>query len=182
MKGKEIKYYKKDEILDIEKIIEEYSAYVYKIIENMTVSKLSNEDIEEIISDTFFVLWKNKEKLEEERIISSYLAGITRNLVKEKFRTIKVNFDIDDYKNNILDSKQMDMVYEEREQTSIIEKIVGNMKKEDINIFNMYYYSGMKIKEISNKLNVSEFKIKSKLYRIRKKIRKEFKEGGYSNE
>lgn len=182
MEGKEIKYYKNDGILDIEKIIQEYSAYVYKIVTNISLNKLSNEDIEEIISDTFFILWKNKEKLDEERMISSYIAGITRNLVKEKFRNIKINDDIEDYKNNILDFRQIDMIYEEREQSNIIEEIVKKMKKEDINIFNMYYYSGMKIKEISKKLNVSEFKIKSKLYRIRKKIRKEFKEGGYSNE
>lgn len=182
MEGKKIKCYKKDKALDIEKIIEEYSAYVYKIVTNISLNKLSNEDIEEIISDTFFILWKNKDKLYEDRLISSYIAGITKNLIKEKFRKVKINSNIEDYENNILDFRQIDMIYEQREKISVIEKILKSMKKEDIDIFNMYYYLGMKIKDISNKLNVSEFKIKSKLYRIRKKIRKEFKEGGYSNE
>ena len=38
----------------------------------------------------------------------------------------------------------------------------------------------MKITEISKKLNISEFNVKSRLYRIRKKLKKELEKGGYS--
>ena len=67
----QIKKYKNNNELDLEKIIDEYSRYVYKIIKNMAI--LSDEDTEEIISDTFFILWKNKEKLNEEKLLSSYI-------------------------------------------------------------------------------------------------------------
>jgi DNA-directed RNA polymerase specialized sigma24 family protein len=56
------------------------------------------------------------------------------------------------------------------------------MKKIDIEIFELYYYSAMNYNEISNALNISEFSIKSKLFRIRRKIRKELLKGGYSDE
>ena len=69
MKNKnEIREYIKNDELDLEKIIDEFSGYVYKIIDNM--ASLSDEDIEEITSDTFFILWKNKEKLDEEKLLS----------------------------------------------------------------------------------------------------------------
>ena len=55
-----IEKYKNNQKLDLEKIIAEYSGYVYSIIKNMTNEYLSNEDVEEIMSDTFFILWKNK--------------------------------------------------------------------------------------------------------------------------
>lgn len=61
MKSK-IEKYKNNQKLDLEKIIDEYSGYVYSIIKNMTNEYLSNEYVEEIISDTFFILWKNTEK------------------------------------------------------------------------------------------------------------------------
>ena len=61
-KKKISEYYKNNE-LDLEIVIDEYSRYVYKIIENMAMQYLSKEDIEEIISDTFVVLWKNRNKL-----------------------------------------------------------------------------------------------------------------------
>lgn len=54
------------------------------------------------------------------------------------------------------------------------------MKEEDIEIFNLYYYSSMKIKEIARVLNIPEFKVKSRLHRVRKKIKKELEKGGYS--
>ena len=74
------------------------------------------------------------------------------------------------------------MLCEQREKIAIIDKTVKNMKKIDIEIFELYYYSSMKYNEISNALNISEFTIKSKLFRIRKKIRKELLKGGYSDE
>ena len=181
MKNKnEIKRYIKNEELDLEKIIDEFSGYVYKIIKNMAI--LSDEDMEEIISDTFFILWRNKEKLDKEKLLSSYIAGIARNLVKEKARVVNINVDISNYENVLQDCEKMDMICEQREKISIIENTVKSMKEDDIFIFNCYYYSSMKINEIANVLNVSEFNVKSRLYRIRKKIKKELVKGGYSDE
>ncbi len=182
MKKREIWQYKNNDNLDLEKVIDEYNAYVYTIIKNMARDNLSKEDIEEIVSDTFFILWKNKEKLDDEKLLSSYIAGIVRNLVKEKLRVININFDISDYENVIHDTIKLDMLCEQREKISNIESIVKQMKKQDILIFNLFYYSSMKISDISNKLNISELNVKSRLHRIRKKIKKEFLKGGYSDE
>ena len=174
-------YYKNNE-LDLKVIIDEYSGYVYKIIENMAIQYLSREDIEEIISDTFVVLWKNRDKLEKTKCLSPYIAGITKNLVKEKRRVINIHNDIADYENIIQDFFKIDMFCEQREKIAIIDKIVKNMKKIDVEVFELYYYSAMKYNEISNILNISEFSIKSKLFRIRKKIKRELLKGGYSDE
>ena len=154
---KQIKDYETNNEINLEEIIKEYSGYIKKIIENMSVQNLSKEDIEEITTDTFFIVWKNREKLDKEKLLSSYIAGIVRNLVKEKAREISINYDITDYENILSDLKNIDMIYEQREQID-------------------------RIKEISNILNISEFNVKSRLYRIRKKIKKELEKGGYSNE
>ena len=179
---KKIREYYKNNELDLEVIIDEYSGYIYKIIENMAIQYLSKEDIEEIISDTFVVLWKNRDKLDKTKDLSPYIAGITKNLVREKSRVINIHNDISDYENIIQDFFKIDMLCEQREKIAIIDKAVKNMKKIDIEIFELYYYSSMKYNEISNVLNISEFTIKSKLFRIRKKIRKELLKGGYSDE
>ena len=181
MKNK-IGKYKNNQELDLEKIIDEYSSYVRTIIKNMANDYLSSEDIEEIISDTFFILWKNTEKLEDDKMLSPYIAGITRNLVKEKSRVININFDISDYENTLQDNIKVDMIFEQREKVNILEKTIKELKEDDILIFNLYYYSSMKISEIAKALNISDFNIKMRLYRIRKKIKKEFSKGGYSND
>lgn len=179
MKSK-IENYKRNQKLDIEKIIDEYNGYVYTIIKNMSKEYLSDEDIEEIISDTFFILWKNTDKLKDDRVLSSYIAGITRNLVREKYRGININFDISDYENIIQDKIKVDMICEQREKIDILEKTVKRLKEDDILIFNLYYYSSMKISEIAKVLEITDFNVKMRLYRIRNKIKKEFSKGGYS--
>lgn len=181
MKSK-IEKYKNNQKLDLEKVIDEYSSYVYTIIRNMANEYLSQEDIEEIVSDTFFILWKNANKLEDDRILSSYIAGITKNLVKEKSRVININYDISEYENIIQDNVKVDMICEQREKVNILEKTVKQLKEDDILIFNLYYYSSMKISEISKALNISDFNVKMRLHRIRKKIKKEFSKGGYSDD
>ena len=179
---KKIKEYYKNNEIDLKKVIDEYSGYIYKIIENMSIQYLSKEDKEEIISDTFVVLWKNRERLDKSKDLSPYIAGITKNLVREKSRVINIHNDISDYENIIQDFFKIDMLCEQREKIAIIDKTVKNLKKSDIKIFELYYYSSMKYNEISNVLNISEFSIKSKLFRIRKKIKKELLKGGYSDE
>ncbi len=61
MNNKKIKEYIFENNLDIEKIINDYAGYVYTIIKNSGYS-FNNEDIEEISSDVFLTIWKNKEK------------------------------------------------------------------------------------------------------------------------
>ena len=61
---KEIKHYIKNNELDLEKIINEYSSYTATIINNMARDSLNNEDKEEVVSEVFFILWKNKNKLD----------------------------------------------------------------------------------------------------------------------
>ena len=72
MNKNKIGKYKESNNIDLEKLIDDYSGYVYTIIKNMAGNTLSNEDKEEIISDTFFVLWKNKNKIKEEKILKFF--------------------------------------------------------------------------------------------------------------
>lgn len=170
---KEIKQYIKNNELDLEKIINEYSSYIATIINNMASTNLSNEDKEEIISEVFFILWKNKHKLDVNKNLSSYIAGITRNLVKEYLRKIKIDVDISDYENNLYSYDKIDFLDTEIQEIRNIEKQLENMKEIDKTIFLDFYYSSKSIKDIAIEHNISEFSVKQRLYRIRNKIKKE---------
>lgn len=119
---KEIKHYIKNNELDLEKIINEYSSYTATIINNMARDSLNNEDKEEVVSEVFFILWKNKNKLDINKYLSSYIAGITRNVVKEYLRKTKVNFDISDYENSLYSYDKIDLLDNSVEEISKIEK------------------------------------------------------------
>ena len=84
MKEKEIKNYIKENKIDLGKIVDDYTPYIKSVINNMVNDNLSEEDKEEIITDTFFVLWKRSNEEYEIKLLKSYLAGIAKNLTKQK--------------------------------------------------------------------------------------------------
>ncbi len=143
---KTIEDYKENQELKIEKIVDEYSGYVYTIIKNLSNQNLSQEDIEEIIADTFFVVWKNQTILDNEIKVSSYLAGIVKNLLREKTRKIRVNKNLEDYENVLADTKDLWEIYEEQEKAELIQKTLQSMSEEEKQIFKLFYYCRKKRK------------------------------------
>lgn len=174
--SKNIKDYIKDNKLNIEKILEDYSPYIKKIINNMVNENLSSEDKEEILIDTIFVLWKNRDF--DILSLDSYIAGITKNLVKEKLRKRLITYSISDYENSIEISK-IETYYDERNE---IEDALNILTPIDQDVFRLYYYNQKSVKEISKALDISEFNVTTKLYRARMKLRKILKSGGDINE
>lgn len=162
--------YMKNDELELDKIMNDFEPYVRTIVNNMANDNLSYEDKEEILSDTFFVLWKNQSKITTS--LEAYVAGITRNLVKEKMRKRKITYDISDYENII---SSIDLFQEDFSKNDKIENCISKLKEVDIQIFTMFYYNSKSIKEIASELNISEINVRTRLFRIRNKIRKELK-------
>lgn len=173
---KQLEYYYKNDEIDIDKIIKDFTPYITTIINRGTNNVLSFEDKEEIFSDTFFLLWKNRSRLNINISLNSYLAGITKNLIKEKYRKLKIVYDISDFENDTLNS--LNMYENDRELILDVEQKIKGLKDIDIEIVNLFYYSAMSIKDIAKKINISELNVKTRLHRIRKKIKKELNNGG----
>ena len=162
-----------NEKFDIEKIVKEYSMCLNSIINNKVGNKLSFEDKEEILTDAFFVLWKNKDKVTSS--IKSYLIGVVNNLIKEKCVKKKITYNINDFENSVEFSNVC--VFEQSDKFEIIEEIISKLREEDKKIIKLFYYEDMSIKSIAKKLNISEGNVKIRLFRLRKLIRKEVKAG-----
>ena len=92
---KELENYIVNKRIDLDRIVYDYTPYIRKIVQNMVGNNLTEEDKEEIILDTFFVLWKRYNENLKINFLDSYMAGITRNLVKEKLKKLKYNIDIE---------------------------------------------------------------------------------------
>ena len=157
--------------LDLEKIINNYSTYINTIINNMSKNILNNEDKEEIASEVFFSLWKNKDRLEIDKFLSPYIAGITKNIVRNYLRKIKINLDISNYENNLYSYDDVNFFENNIEEISKIERKLETMKEIDKKIFLAFYYSSKSIKDIAREQKLSEFSVKQRLYRIRKKLK-----------
>ena len=167
--------------IDLEKIADEFSGYLWTTIVNSGISQI--DDIKDIISDVYLILWNNQERLNINKPLSPYLIGIVKNLIKRYFSKFSKKFaegNIDDYENLILEDSKIEEGLEVKEINSNILKFISNFKKEEKDIFIEFYYEEKKIKEIAEKYNFSEAKVKTKLHRLRNKLRKELLKGGYS--
>ena len=173
-----IALFKKNEILDIERVIESYSSYIYRILRN----NITNEsDIEEIASDVFIIFWKNYQRLESDIPIRPYLVGITKNLIKKKYKEYNIKCEnVELYEEDIAYQFDIENLAESQEKSKIISETLKQMKEEEQTIFILFYYKQQKIKEIAKLLKISEAKVKIVLFRIRKLIKKNLKERGYS--
>jgi len=175
-----LKEYIKGNRLDIDKVVEDYYGYIYMIVKNIKSIGILEEDMEEIISDVFLALWKNYESLTEETKIKPYLAGIAKNVLKNKYRKTKIDYPISDYEEQLVSPYTLEIISEEREQNEMIKKSLNNLKQEEYQIFMAFYYENKKIREIAQKLDVSESKVKVILHRLRKELKEQLKKGGYS--
>lgn len=166
--------------LDIEKVMSDFTPYLYTILKNRNVV-LSNEDIEEIISDVFVAVWKNQERLDWSSEMKPYLVGITKNMMCKKMKKVKFDCDISEFENVLSQTENVEFEVENAEKESLILAELNQMKLEDREIFMLYYYFSRNGKEIALELNISEQKVKSRLFRIRRKLKKALEKRGYQN-
>ena len=173
-----IRHYICNNELDLEKIIKDYSAYIETIIDNMSKHTIPDADKEEIASDVFFILWKNTYKLDIDKVLSSYIAGITRNVVKDYLKKSKIIYDISDYENSLYSNDKIELLDNSIKEISKIEQKLNGMKEIDKKVFLDFYYFSKSIKDIAKEQNITEFSVKQRLYRIRNKIKKEVRKDG----
>lgn len=149
-------------------VIEEYSSYLAKVINN--VYSLNTQDTEDIISETLFSLWKNSKKLKEDLNFKSYLATIARNktidFVRKKWQdTIELDINLSDgsdIENDILIKEVIDFINQKIDET----------KEPDRSILLLKYHYGMKSKEIADKLALNQNIVDIKLCRQRSKFKR----------
>lgn len=183
MKDKEILgFYISSGKLDVEKLINEYYNYIYLVIKNMSSIAITEEDIEEILSDTFLAIWKNADRLNKTTNIKAYLMGAAKNITRNKYRDTVMNFSIADYEDKLCDTLMLETSIEEKERMNVLKNLVNTFDSVEHDIFIMFYYDDLKIKEIAKILNLSTGNVKVKLHRIRKEIKNRLKNGGYGYE
>ena len=166
--------------LDIDRILDDFYNYVYIIVKNGVSVFITDEDIEEIISDVFVAIWKNSSNLLKTIEIKPYLTGTAKNMIRNKYRNTELNFSISDYEENLIDTCNIEKITEENEQNKVILDTLKTVKPKEYEIFIMFYYESKSVKEIAKVLNLSTSNVKTILHRVRKVIKRNLEDGGYS--
>lgn len=171
------KYFQKNE-LNMKKIVDDYYNYVSTIIRNF--QNVGPEDEEEIISDVFFIIWKNKEKLDRTLNFSPYIAGITKKVIYKKYKQDKISKLIyEDFEDEIIDNFKIEKLLEEKEMNDCIMKNLKSIGETEYLVFTKFYYEDKKVKDIAKELGITVSSVKTTLHRTRKKVKEFLKIGGF---
>ena len=163
--------------LEMTRIVDDYYNYISAIIKN--THTLSTEDEEEIISDVFLILWKNKNKLDKQAKFSPYIAGITKNVMYRKYKELKGNIEFVEYEGELIDQFDINHIMEQQEINSLITRNIKEIGQVNYEIFTKFYYEGKKVKKIAKEMNLSVSNVKTKLHRTREKIKNILEVGGF---
>lgn len=150
----------------INQAIEVYTPYLSTVLYNMVGNGLPKEDIEEIVSDVFVVLWKNAEYIDLSKgTLRSYIAATARNLALKRLNKKKDYTNLDDIEIPIEDEFTVD------NKKSIWDAVM-RLGEPDNEIFVRFYKYGEKLKDISKATGLNISTIKTKLSRGKRKLKK----------
>lgn len=150
-----------------------FSSY-YKELYFFARKFLGNKEVaEEIVQDSFIVLWGNKNILKIEKSIKSYLYATVKNrsinYLKSKFNNIDfVSIDESVKESNFM---QADKLLELSELDDLILKAVEMLPPRCKEIFHLSRNSEMTYQEIAETLDISKETVKSQISEALKKIK-----------
>lgn len=171
-----IQQLKRGDAMTLEKIISEYNSYVATIICTILHEYLCEVDIQGLINQVFFLLWKNKEKIEPEKCenIKYYIGAIARNAAINEKKKIKQHLPLDEH---IIG--EIKDTYSQIELREILMNALKKLDKDCQVILLKFYFQGKKISQIAKEENLTESSVKNKLKRSREKLRLILEKGGF---
>ena len=161
---------------------QKYGRYCHAIAYNICGI---DEDAEECVNDTWFRAW-NLMPDQRPSVLSAFLGRITRSIsidcIKTKNRIKRGGGEavlaLDELEECIPGGTNPEHILEEKELEAAIGSFVSELPQTEKTIFVLRYWRVASIDEIAEKLQFSKGKIKSSLFRTRRKLRDYLKEEG----
>ncbi len=146
-------------------------GFVYKLTRSQVVTQ-------EIVQDTFVKIWTNRETLNENNSIQSYIFTIAKNKLLDEIRNSTGNKHFEDYMqfSNALElsdnemNKKIDLEHFNL-KISLAKKV---LLPRQLEIFDLYKEKGLTTQQIAEKLSISERTVKNQLSLTIKALKIEF--------
>lgn len=159
----------------IEKVIKIYTPYLTTVLYNVAGTRLSREDLEEIISDVFITVWKNAEYINLEKgTIRSYMGAIARNLALRRMKGTILYTPIEDL--SIADTSDE---IESYLSADMLWDAVMALGEPDAEIFVRHYKYDERLKTIAGNMGMNISTVKTRLSRGKKRLKELLKEESF---
>lgn len=157
----------------------ETSNKLYNYIFSLSDS-LNNEDCIELLQDTYIQVNSKIDTLKDSKAFISWMFMIARNKTLRYLEKKKKEVLLSEEGQGIFESQletDVDLLPEEildnKEKQRMILDILDSLPEEQKEVIYLRYYNGLSVKQIAEKLNISDGTVKSRLNYGRKKIQVE---------
>lgn len=161
---------------------QKYGKYLTKIAMNILNYY---EESEECVNDTYLAAWEQIPPDRPQKLLP-YLGRITRCLALNRYdyltaqkRNVEFTLQLSELEECLTGTDSIETQYESGEVTSSISSFLKKQNPDVRNIFIRRYWFSDSITEIAGRFNMSESKVKSTLFRTRKRLKKHLESEGY---
>lgn len=155
-------------------MIQRYTPYVSAVVRGVMGDRLSAQDGEEITSDVFLVLWRNRDKVLAGKV-KGYLGAIARSRAIDRLRQVGGDVSLED-EMLVISSDTPERAVLLRESKRLLYQCLQSMKPVDREIILRYYYLCQKAPVIARQMGMSREAVRQRLSRGREQLRRLFEE------
>lgn len=176
-----IRLLKRDPERGIEKAMDLYGRAVNTICRSI-LGEDSPELTDEAVSEAFFKLWRNRNRLKtgEGASLKSYLYSMARSTAIDLLRKKRKEcVTMEEEAWLLLEAGiTVESEVQERSVRTILHQVIALLKEPENKVFLYKYFLGMKNREIAQRLGLEEKSVENILYRGKGKLRKALEERG----
>lgn len=161
---------------------QKYGAYLTKIAMNILHH---HEESEECVNDTYLTTWEQIPPDRPQKLLP-YLGRITRCLAYNRYdyltaqkRSAEFTLQLTELDECLSRPDTVESQYENDELAAAISAFLRTLDAEKRNIFIRRYWFSDSIADLSDRFEISESKVKSILFRVRKQMKKYLESEGY---
>jgi RNA polymerase sigma-70 factor (ECF subfamily) len=168
---------KADNMFAFDVLYKKYCKRVYKF--GYSILK-SPEESENLMQDVFLSLWENRQKVEKDSSVKSFVFTITYNtaisIIRKKARESRFI----EYLKSLqeITEEPVNVKLEYNELTTKLDEIINTLPQRQKEVYLLHRVEGLKYNEIAERLNISVKTIETHMSRALKTIREKL--GNYS--
>ncbi len=147
------------------------------------------EDAEECVNDTWLHAW-NSIPPHQPEVLSAYLGKLTRWICLKKWRALRsqkrgggeVDLAYEELSESIPDSRPFNDILTEKALAESLTRFLKVLPEKERRVFLRRYWFFESVAQISSSMGFSQSKVKTMLWRIRKKLMDHLKKEGFLDE
>ncbi|MCI8477600.1 MAG: sigma-70 family RNA polymerase sigma factor [Oscillospiraceae bacterium] len=171
---------KQGDRIALNRAIDQYTSYISAVAWHAMGPAATAEDVEEVVSDTFLVLWSSRDTLDTVQNLKAWLAAVARNKAVDWLRRappIPLSLDSLEIQGCAVQESEL----ERRMFSAALRQTVEALEPPDDQLILRFYYEEEALKDIAKELGLSVPAAKTRLHRARKRLKESLMKGGLAD-